>query len=509
MTKRKNKRSKSEKLFDQIINDPIVRKQVTRNSLEHFLPIYFHQYMEHESAPFHKEMFEILKNDTIKLAVFCAFRGSAKSTIITTAYVLWAILGVQQKKFIVICGQTDAKARQYLLNLRNELERNILLRQDLGPYTEERDRIGNATGLTLSKLGVKIMITSVEQSIRGMRHNQHRPDLIIVDDIEDINSVKTREGRDKAFNWLTGELIPAGNTKTRIIAVGNLLHEDSVLKRLQGKIESGEMSHMRGMYREYPIIDVHGNPLWPGKYPNQESIDAEREKTMNDVSWYREYLLQIISAEEQVVHPEWIHKYTYLPKKNISQIAIGVDLAISQKASADCTAIVTGFVYGHGKDMEIYIVTNPINRRMPFPDQVEVIISSISVAKQTHPRVITYIENIGYQDAMVQTLQTRSQNVIGVTPITDKRSRLSLTTSLLREGRILFPDAGCEELIEQLLGFGKEKHDDLVDAFSIMVLELIGQRPQGSCGIRNPGHREIPKSYQPSWALDFYRKVRH
>jgi predicted phage terminase large subunit-like protein len=495
MAKRNNRVSKSEKLFEQIINDPGVRQSVTRNSLEHFLPIYFHQYMEYESAPFHKEMFDILENDAIKLAVFCAFRGSAKSTIITTAYVLWAILGVQQKKYIVISAQTDAKGRQHLQNIKNELENNTLLQQDLGPFKEEKDSIGNATGLTLKKLGVKIIVTSVEQSIRGMRNNQYRPDLIIVDDIEDINSVKTREGRDKAFNWLTGELIPAGNTKTRVIAVGNLLHEDSVLKRLQEKIENNEMTHMKGIYREYPIIDADGNPLWPGKYPTKESIDAEHEKTMNEVAWHREYLLQIISSEEQVVHLDWIHHYRYLPKRELTQIAIGVDLAISTKASADCTAIVTAYVYGHGKNMEIYIRPNPTNSRMPFPEQLETIISTMSVAKLTHPRVKAYVENVGYQDAMVQMLQSRSQDVIGVTPTTDKRTRLSLTTSLMREGRILFPETGCEELIEQLLGFGKEKHDDLVDAFSIAILQLIGQRPQGSVGLiaRN-------KPYKQWWA---------
>lgn len=53
----------------------------------------------------------------------------------------------------------------------------------------------------------------------------------------------------------------------------------------------------------------------------------------------------------------------------------------------------------------------------------------------------------------------------------------------MRAGKILFPETGCEELIEQLLGFGKEKHDDLVDAFSIVILQLIGQRPQGSVGV--------------------------
>ena len=38
---------------------------------------------------------------------------------------------------------------------------------------------------------------------------------------------------------------------------------------------------------------------------------------------------------------------------------------------------------------------------------------------------------------------------------------------------------GCEELIEQLIGFGKEKHDDLADAFTILVLRIIENNPKG------------------------------
>jgi hypothetical protein len=78
-----------------------------------------------------------------------------------------------------------------------------------------------------------------------------------------LNSVKTRAGRDKTFNWLVSEVIPAGTKKTRIIAVGNLLHEDSVLKRLQKRIEGDEMRRIKSVYREYPIVDGKGNPLWP------------------------------------------------------------------------------------------------------------------------------------------------------------------------------------------------------------------------------------------------------
>ena len=270
--------------------------------------------MQYETADFHKEIFNILEDEQIKLAVICAFRGSAKSTIVTTAYVLWSILGIQQRKFIVICAQTEQKARQHLFNIKLELTHNELLKKDLGPFEEERNSLGNATAIIIKKLNVKIMISSVEQSIRGMRHGENRPDLIILDDIEDTQSVKTREGRDKAFNWLTGEVIPAGDKRTRIIAVRNLLHEDSVLKRLQKRIEGKEMTHLHGVYREFPIIDDQGNAFWPGKYPTPDDIEAERQKTMNEIAWYREYLLKIISSDEQIVRPEWINFYYHPPK---------------------------------------------------------------------------------------------------------------------------------------------------------------------------------------------------
>jgi hypothetical protein len=40
----------------------------------------------------------------------------------------------------------------------------------------------------------------------------------------------------------------------------------------------------------------------------------------------------------------------------------------------------------------------------------------------------------------------------------------------IKNGAVKFPRKGCEELINQLLGFGVEKHDDLVDALVWLIL---------------------------------------
>ena len=45
---------------------------------------------------------------------------------------------------------------------------------------------------------------------------------------------------------------------------------------------------------------------------------------------------------------------------------------------------------------------------------------------------------------------------------------------LIKTGKILFPKKGCEELLRQLVHFGVEKHDDLADAFSVLINHVEG-----------------------------------
>jgi hypothetical protein len=122
-------------------------------------------------------------------------------------------------------------------------------------HSKKKVMSGVRSRLVFKKHGARITVASAEQSIRGIRHNEHRPDLIICDDVEDVQSTKTREGRDKTYHWLRGEVVPAGDRNTRLIIVGNLLHEDSLLMRIKDEIAKGKA---KGIFKEYPLIDNHG-----------------------------------------------------------------------------------------------------------------------------------------------------------------------------------------------------------------------------------------------------------
>jgi len=459
-------------LVEKMIKDRKIRTAVCRESFFIFFHLYFAHYVKYETAPFQREIFHLAEQNEPKNLFIIAFRGSGKSTILTTAYPIWAILGSQQKKFVLILCQTRSQAKQHMVNLKRELESNQLLKNDLGPFQEETDEWGSSS-LVFSKLNVRITAASTEQSIRGLRHNQHRPDLIIGDDVEDLASVKTRESRQKTYQWLTGEVIPAGDKDTRLIVVGNLLHEDSLLMHLKNDVDEKRID---GTYREYPLLDEKNVCAWPGKYKTEADIETEKKKTGNEIAWQREYLLRIISDSGRVVNPEWIHYYDpdkdFLDDGRFIQTYVGVDLAISEKDSANRTAIVAMKIYSkEGKDYA-YVMPFPFNDSVGFPEQVaQIKLLASNTAAYRHPKI--FVEKVAYQESIIQHCQSLGIQVEGIPPHGEKRERIALTTAAIKEGLILFPKKGAEELILQLTGFGTEKYDDLADAFAIAANQFI------------------------------------
>ena len=461
-------KNKYQKIINKLLTDKIFRINLVRKNHFWFFNFYMSHYVTVETAPFQREIFALTENTNNKMAVIVAFRGSGKSTIMSFSYPIWAIMGQLQKKHVLLISQTQAKAQSILQGIKSELESNSLLKGDLGPFKEEPGHWGSQA-LVLTKFNARIATASVEQSVRGTKHNQYRPDLIIIDDIEDPQSLRTKEGRNKTFNWLMGEVLPAGDLNTNFVVIGNLLHQDSVIKRLESKIIKRDI---KGVYKAYPLMDDNNNVLWPSKYPTQESIE-ELKRIFDPVTFYREFMLKILPSDDQVVHEDWIQYYNCLPESNYVYEKIGVDLAISLKDTADYTAVVSARVYGYEKNMKIYILPQIINKRLNFPEAVaEIKLYSSVIGKGRPPAIL--IEDVAYQVAFSQHMQQEGYECKGVKiGGIDKLSRLTSVTHLIQNGTILFPRDSAKELIQQMIGFGVEKHDDLVDAFTLLIIELV------------------------------------
>ena len=458
----------------EIINNQKLRKELAINSLYWFFHIYLHDYVHFKTADFQKEIINIAEDQNLKNAFIVAFRGSAKSTLATLALPLWSIVGRYKKKFIVIISQTQSQAKLILSNIRGEIEHNELFIKDFGHLsTSSTNNEWNSGTIVIGKSGIRISVYSTGESIRGIRNLSARPDLIIGDDLEDLASVKSRDIREQTFNWFTGEIMPLGDPKTKLIVIGNLLHEDSLMMKVKNAICSDSLS---GKFYEYPLISSDGAIAWPGKYPTQKEITEERKKIGNNIAWHREYLLQILPPEDRIIHYEWIKFYDQLPSNiqaNRVGYVISVDPAISQKDTADKTAILVGAIY-KSKNFHYLYITDIYNSQMNFPTTKELIERLSSTVDPRHKTTIL-VEQVGYQEALIQALKTEGYPVEGINPHgSDKRARLSVASSYVKNGNVFFPKHRSTELTDQLTNFGVEKYDDLVDAFTMMVNEVFG-----------------------------------
>lgn len=489
-----NLNPKEQEIIDRMIKDRTFRIAMAKKSHYWFFHFYFGpKYCKYPTAEFHREIFQITEDPDLQNILITAFRGSAKSTLITLSYVIWSIVGVKQKKFPIILGRTQLSTQIHLNAIKKELEENEVFRKDFGPFKEAIDG-GGMQSILLPHYNACISARSTGQDIRGIKHFQHRPDVIVCDDIEDSESVKTQENRDKLWDWLTGDVLPIGDRDTQLVFIGTPLHNDSVLMRLKDIFVKGTA---KSIFREYPIVDSDGIPRWLGKFSTPELIEAEKAKCFNELLWRREYLLQIVESDEQIIKREHIKYYDDLPTEHYRFSAVSVDPARSLKSSADYTAMVAGKIYGSGKNKMLCIMPNPVNARLST-DELITKAKSLALAmnaQKSHSRV--YVEDVGFQGIITDLLKAegipaRSIPTRGVS----KADRLAAVSSLIQLGRVRFARTGNEKLIEQILGLGKEKHDDLVDAFTMLIMQMFidANKPQPGISFirldppyRNPG----------------------
>ncbi len=436
--------------------------------------VYLPHYLFLPPATFHPELLSLLENWIIQFINVVGFRGSAKSSH-ALALTLWA--GLEHKsEFIILISDTRAQAELNLANIRHELENNEAIKADYGDVSEgiSKQREWTKHGLLL-KNGVRIMSRSRGQRIRGLRHRQRRPDLVIIDDPEDLEKVQKKEYRDKTERWLRSDIIPAiEETNARLIIIGNILHTDALMARLR--------NDPIFLHREYPLIDADGKVTWLGKYPTPESLKKQEEK-VGRTAWLREYLLKVVPPEGQEVKDEWIQFYDAMPQPHddpatrervnpILQAGVGVDLAIAKTETADFTAMVSGITAHLEGIPKLYILPNPINERLSFHETIQQMKSTYKAMQQRLAAPLFFIEDVAYQRAAVEEAQRHGIPAQPMKVGTDKRARLRAAATFIQNGTVLFPRRGAEDLIAQLTGFGVEDHDDLADALVYLVLGI-------------------------------------
>lgn len=257
-----------------------LRKELGRNSILAFAQTYFPEHVPHKSCAFHEDISEILADMSEKRdgrLALAAPRGHAKSTVVSFLYVLWSICYCKEH-FILILSATANQAEKLLTSVSTALDTNRLLQEDFpeifNPKEKAKKKCTQEEIVTPNN--IMVAARSVGQNFRGIKHDQYRPSLIILDDVDGEKNTYNTDARKKVFDWFAKTVLKAGVTKTlNIVAVGTLLHPDSLLGRLT---KQGEFPDWQKLIYKAVISFSPRTDLWQ-KWGN---ILFNRGDTFND-----------------------------------------------------------------------------------------------------------------------------------------------------------------------------------------------------------------------------------
>jgi predicted phage terminase large subunit-like protein len=435
-----------------------------------FCRYYLPDYFELPPAAFHAELAELV--DTQERVVVAAPREHAKSTIVSFAKVLHSICCLRAH-FIVIFRDSEAIAKQNVDDIRQELEGNERIQTDFGDLVGGRKW---AEGEFITANDVKVLGRGRDQSVRGLRFKQHRPDLVILDDVEDDEQADSRQQCDKLERRIRRSILNIIGPQGRFFMVGTVLSHNSVLTRFLAQTDVFVTRTLRA-------IQPDGKPLWPARWPLAR-LEAKR-KEIGARAFATEFMNEAANEEEQIFSP---NGWRYFRDADIADLKLdlvaAIDPAIGLKQKNDETAVaVVGGANGN------YYVLRLVIKRLKVQAQVELVLSTC----REWGRILKFgFETIAYQTALKQLVEDASaqQNLqvpaVAVEDISsDKLRRLSTLAPLVEQGRLFFPSASssywtpdvqkCLDEFEAL-GCSTSAHDDGPDAVERAIKLLRGGR---------------------------------
>lgn len=222
-----------------------LRRKLGAIDMEFFGRAYFPHYFSRPSPEFHRELDAIWQQGVLKgryplspadirtisrlpgvRRAVAAPRGHAKSTNLTFKGTMHSTL-YGYKHYPIIISDSSEQAEGFLDNIRVEFEENTAILEDFGPLAGSVWR----SNVLVTKSSIKIEAIGSGKKIRGRKHRNWRPDLIILDDVENDENVRTPEQRGKLKDWFDKAVSKCGDDYTDIIYIGTLLHYDSLLAR--------------------------------------------------------------------------------------------------------------------------------------------------------------------------------------------------------------------------------------------------------------------------------------
>jgi predicted phage terminase large subunit-like protein len=437
-----------------------IRRQVLQNDR---IDILAREVLGYEVQPFHFAMmrWQFLHPQNLQLA----FRGAGKTTACTVAKCIHYILKNRNIR-ILIASKTSGHAVSCLHEIKTQLEDNQRLKEVFGDLVDKdkwNEEAIEVAGRTIAAKEPTVMTLG----IGGQAIGKHF-DVVIADDLVDEDNSRTEYMRQRIKNWFYKVLYPTLEPGAHLHVLGTRYHFND----LYGHLQENEMD---GHCQIIPALNEAGQSPWPDRYPATHFV--ELRKRMGLIIFNSQYQCDTEAMKGEMFQYDWMREVGPEEVPEDAVVAIGVDLAIKEKETADCFALVA---IAATKDGRIYVIDH-YSGHLSFSKQTAKILEwwRTGVHGWTARENIIWvaIETNQYQEAQAQVLrETEAEMPIKqIHTIKDKVTRGWKLAAKFEEGRV-FIVKGQPDMIEHLVLFPSGRFKDLFDALDHAVSAAFGKR---------------------------------
>ena len=412
-------------------------------------------------APFHVSAAnKILKDRNLK-AAFQWHRGAAKSTNMDVFVPMWLMAQEHREiNVMVLVGKSEDNAKTLLGDIQAELQYNQRYIHDFG----EQYNVGTwEEGEFVTRSEVAFFARGRGQSPRGLRYRSHRPDYVVIDDLDDDELVESPARVTKLFDWVRSALFGTLDSgRGRFIMVGNLIAKNSVLAKWCD-IKSVHVTKVN-------IYDSKGNISWASKWTPQEVKDIEN--VVGYRAFQKEYMNNPI-IEGAIFRNEWIRWGKHPAWSKFSEIVLYIDPSFKGSIKNDYKAAKLW-----GKAGTTLYHLRAFVRQSSVAEMVRWCYDLYEWTREQGISVRWYMEANFMQDTILDEFRREGELRGYQLPITgdkrkkpDKFQRVEAISPLWERGFVVYDETQRDDPdmlagIDQTLAFekGMRGHDDAPDA---------------------------------------------
>lgn len=430
------------------------------------------------TAPFsslHNQVFDLIDSGHRKIAI-AAPRGLGKTSIART--VLSKKILFRDVNFACYVSNSATSAEMQTENIKRSLQSSRLIRQFFGsiklsdnPFSED-DTFSKKAWVAFGNTFV--LPRGWGQQVRGLNWANYRPQLVIIDDLENKEEIKNEDIRKKMKEWFFSDLLKTESMYGEpcvFIYIDTIKHEDSLLQNL---LDSPEWASVRLSICDDNFESKDENYMTTEEI--KQEYEEHKDKGLTDL-FFMERMNIPISLEDAVFKVDrfkYFNDYgdelkvyekdkTVTVRKRDLTVVVIVDPAKTVKLHSAESAVVT---IGVDRRSRRLFVLDIVSDKF-YPDQLY---NAMFDAVVRHKARVLAVEVTSLHQFISQPIESEMR-VRGIYPFYvelnaqgKKEDRVATLAPLYRLGYMYHNKANCLKLETQLQWFPRSKRWDVMDA---------------------------------------------